>query len=44
VEEVAILSPCHDPLARQRSYRLLAEACGLGADSPRETPLAVAAE
>jgi luciferase family oxidoreductase group 1 len=26
VEEVAILTPCHDPAARQASYRLLAEA------------------
>ncbi len=25
-EEVAILTPCHDPVARQASYRLLAEA------------------
>ena len=30
-QEVAILSPCHDPAARQRSYRLLAEAFGLSA-------------
>jgi len=29
--EVAVLTPCHDPAARQRSYRLLAEACGLTA-------------
>jgi luciferase family oxidoreductase group 1 len=26
VSEVAVLTPCHDPLARQASYRLLAEA------------------
>jgi luciferase family oxidoreductase group 1 len=26
VEEVAVLTPCHDPAARQASYRLLAEA------------------
>ena len=30
-QEVAILTPCHDPAARQRSYRLLAEAFGLAA-------------
>lgn len=29
--ELAILTPCHDPEARRRSYRLLAEAFGLGA-------------
>ena len=29
--EIAVLTPCHDPAARQRSYRLLAEACGLAA-------------
>jgi luciferase family oxidoreductase group 1 len=29
--EVAVLTPCHDPDARQRSYRLLAEAFGLAA-------------
>ena len=29
--EVAVLTPCHDPAARQRSYRLLAEAFGLPA-------------
>ena len=28
-QEVAVLSPCHDPEARRRSYRLLAEAFGL---------------
>ncbi|MCO6418702.1 LLM class flavin-dependent oxidoreductase [Siccirubricoccus sp. KC 17139] len=27
--EVAVLTPCHDPAARQRSYRLLAEVFGL---------------
>lgn len=27
--EVAVLTPCHDPEARRRSYRLLAEAFGL---------------
>jgi luciferase family oxidoreductase group 1 len=26
VEEVAVLTPCHDPVARQASFRLLAEA------------------
>jgi luciferase family oxidoreductase group 1 len=26
VQEVAVLTPCHDPLARQASFRLLAEA------------------
>ncbi|MBR0663347.1 LLM class flavin-dependent oxidoreductase [Roseomonas hellenica] len=31
VGEVAVLSPCHDPEARARSYALLAEAAGLGA-------------
>jgi luciferase family oxidoreductase group 1 len=31
--EVAVLTPCHDPEARRRSYRLLAEAFGLG-DAP----------
>jgi luciferase family oxidoreductase group 1 len=35
VQEVAILSPCHDPAARRRSYQLLAEAFGL-----RAAPLA----
>jgi hypothetical protein len=25
-EEVAVLTPCHDPAARQASFRLLAEA------------------
>ena len=35
--EVAVLTPCHDPSARQRSYRLLAEAFGLpgAADADR---------
>ncbi len=28
-EEVAILTPCHDPAARLRSYALLAEAWGV---------------
>jgi hypothetical protein len=28
-----VLSPCHDPAARQRSYRLLAEAFGLRAEA-----------
>jgi luciferase family oxidoreductase group 1 len=37
--EVAVLTPCHDPAARQRSYRLLAEAFGLAA-----APLPAAAE
>lgn len=37
-QEVAVLTPCHDPAARQRSYRLLAEAFGLAA-----TPLSPAA-
>ncbi len=31
VAEVAVLTPCHDPKARRRSYRLLAEAFGLAA-------------
>ncbi len=31
VAEVAVLTPCHDPAARRRSYRLLAEAFGLPA-------------
>ncbi|WP_135467732.1 LLM class flavin-dependent oxidoreductase [Crenalkalicoccus roseus] len=31
--EVAVLTACHDPLARQRSYALLAEAFGLSRDS-----------
>ena len=26
VQEVAVLTPCHDPAARQASFRLLAEA------------------
>ncbi len=26
VQEVAVLTPCHDPVARQASFRLLAEA------------------
>jgi luciferase family oxidoreductase group 1 len=38
VAEVAVLTACHDPLARQRSYALLAEAFGL----PRASPLAAA--
>jgi luciferase family oxidoreductase group 1 len=32
VEEVAVLTSTHDPAARRRSYALLAEACGLGAE------------
>lgn len=28
--ELAVLTPCHDPEARRRSYRLLAEVFGLG--------------
>jgi luciferase family oxidoreductase group 1 len=28
-QEVAVLTPCHDPAARQASFRLLAEAAGL---------------
>jgi len=28
-EEIAVLTPCHDPAARQASFRLLAEAAGL---------------
>jgi luciferase family oxidoreductase group 1 len=32
--EVAVLTPCHDPAARQASYRLLAEAFGVQA-APR---------
>ena len=28
--EVAVLTACHDPLARQQSYRLLAQVFGLG--------------
>jgi alkanesulfonate monooxygenase SsuD/methylene tetrahydromethanopterin reductase-like flavin-dependent oxidoreductase (luciferase family) len=39
VQEIAVLTPCHDPAARQRSYRLLAEAFGLVA-----APFAAAAE
>jgi luciferase family oxidoreductase group 1 len=39
VQEVAVLTPCHDPAARQRSYRLLAEAFGL-----QQAPLPLAAE
>ena len=39
VQEVAVLTPCHDPAARQRSYQLLAEAFGLGGQT-----LAAAAE
>ena len=31
VAEIAVLTPCHDPTARRRSYRLLAEAFGLEA-------------
>ncbi|MCS6891285.1 MAG: LLM class flavin-dependent oxidoreductase [Rhodovarius sp.] len=33
--EVAVLTPCHDPLARIDSYRLLAEAAGLSAAGPQ---------
>ena len=32
VQEFAILSPCHDPAARRRSYELLAQAFDLGAE------------
>ncbi len=39
-QEIAVLTPCHDPEARRRSYRLLAEAFGLAATPP----LAAAAE
>lgn len=28
-QEIAVLTPCHDPAARQASFRLLAEAAGL---------------
>jgi luciferase family oxidoreductase group 1 len=31
-DEVAVLSTAHDPAARRQSYRLIAEAAGLGAD------------
>lgn len=41
VAEVAVLTPCHDPEARRRSYRLLAEAFGLEGAAPG---LAAAAE
>ncbi len=30
VEELIVLTICHDPAARRRSYELLAEAFGLG--------------
>src|SRR6185312_9253182 len=33
VEEVAILTTLHEPEARRRSYTLLAEACGIGAEA-----------
>ncbi len=39
-EEVAILTPCHDPAARLRSYALLAEAWAL---RPADAPLDLAA-
>jgi luciferase family oxidoreductase group 1 len=43
-EEVAVLTPCHDPAARRRSYRLLAEAFGLrAAADPPPPPIAAAA-
>ena len=35
VEEVAILTTLHDPEARRRSYTLVAEACGPGAQTAR---------
>jgi luciferase family oxidoreductase group 1 len=35
VEEVAILTTLHEPEARRRSYTLLAEACGIGAEAAR---------
>jgi luciferase family oxidoreductase group 1 len=41
VEEVAVLTPCHDPSARRESYRLLAEAFGLASSA---TDLPAAAE
>ena len=34
--EVAVLTPCHDPAARRRSYRLLAEAFGLAGGGAAE--------
>lgn len=33
-QEVAVLTPCHDPAARRRSYQLLAEAFGLAGAAP----------
>ena len=36
VEEVAILTTLHDPEARRRSYKLLAEACGMGTETTRQ--------
>jgi luciferase family oxidoreductase group 1 len=32
VEELLVVTVCHDPVARRRSYELLAEAFGLGSD------------
>ncbi|MFC3124503.1 LLM class flavin-dependent oxidoreductase [Pseudoroseomonas globiformis] len=39
VQEVAVLSPIHDPAARRRSVTLLAEAFGLSASAPAGQPL-----
>ncbi len=40
--EIAVLTPCHDPAARRRSYALLAEAFGLRAAAASEPPRAAA--
>ena len=40
--EIAVLTPCHDPAARRRSYALLAEAFGLGAAEAATPPRAAA--
>lgn len=42
--ELAVLTPCHDPAARSRSYRLLAGAFGLGSAGGHGVVAAAAAE
>ncbi len=40
IAEFAVVTPCHDPQARWRSFALLAEACGLPAGDAAATPSA----
>jgi alkanesulfonate monooxygenase SsuD/methylene tetrahydromethanopterin reductase-like flavin-dependent oxidoreductase (luciferase family) len=39
VDEIVVLTICHDPAARARSYKLLAEAIGVSAVSPTRAPV-----